>query len=314
MKSNFSGNPVQYDNRYNTVTVVRRTGSYSTAAALLGRTPSAIVQQIHSLEDDLGVVLFRKDGKKLVPTKECDLVTEYAGRINSLNDRLGRELDYVKMRLDHLVIGVTSSIESGALSRVLSNFRQDESEKLQITIVTDVTDVLCDMLLNCTVDIAVVDGDIPDNTFNSVILDTDHLVVAVPPDSSYARRKSLVTIDEFRNENLILRPKGSGTRNLFEANLKRIGMRIDDFKVMMEIDNVSTIRKLVSSGYGVSILSGRACEKAVEKGQLATIQPCDLSMIRNIHILYRKDFHGDALIQRIQSLYSEIDWSDPVGQ
>lgn len=304
-----AGSDVQFDNRYNTLLLVKRTGSYSAAGAALALTPSAIIQQVHSLEKELGVTFFRREGRRLVPTRECELVAEYVKRINTLCERLDRELDFVKMRLNHLVVGVTSSVEGGVLSRVLANYRQKETDSLQITVVTDVTDELCSMLLNCTVDVAVVDGDIPDNTFNSVILDTDHLVVALPPDSPWLR-KSIVTIDDLKNERMLLRPRGSGTRNLFEANLRRIGKNIDDFQVMMEIDNVSTIKKLVAGGYGISILSSRACEKEVERGQLATIQPCDLDMIRKIHILYRKDFRCDAIIDRITTLYSEIDWDE----
>lgn len=304
-----AANEAKFDTRYYTLLIVSQTGSYSAAGSVLARTPSAIIQQVHSLENDLGVTFFRREGRRLIPTRECELVTDYVSRINTLCERLDRELDFVKMRLNHLVVGVTSSVEGGVLSRVLANYRGTEPDNLQITVVTDVTDELCAKLENGTVDVAVVDGDIPDNTFNSVILDTDHLVVALPPDSPWLEKK-FVTIDELRGERMILRPEGSGTRNLFEANLRRLGKSITDFHVMMEIDNVSTIKKLVAGGYGISILSSRACEKEVSRGQLATIQPCDLDMIRKIHILYRKDFRCDAIIDRIRWLYADIDWNE----
>lgn len=43
-------------------------------------------------------------------------------------------------------------------------------------------------------------------------------------------------------------------------------MSLEQFNVMMEADSVSTIKRLVESSYGISVLSARACMGAVEEG------------------------------------------------
>ncbi|UKI48857.1 MAG: hypothetical protein L6U99_08385 [Clostridium sp.] len=51
-------------------------------------------------------------------------------------------------------------------------------------------------------------------------------------------------------KNLILRLPGSGTRNLFEANLKKLEMNhYLLFNVTLEIDNVATIKDLVAQKF-----------------------------------------------------------------
>lgn len=299
---------IRYDGRYFTLLVVSRLKSYSGAARELALTPSAVLQQIRSLESELGVILFEKDGKNLISTPECTVIARYADRIDSLCDRMSEELSNARSGLKRLVIGVTSSVESSSLTRLLTNYRTD-SEEVQFTVVSDLAENLCEKLSSYVIDLAIIDGEAPRRDFNSIILDTDRLVVAVPPDSPYVEQ-GMITPDQLRTEKLILRPAGSGTRRLFEANLRSIGRSIDEFRIMMEVDSVSTIKRLVSCGYGISVLSGRACEKDVEKKTLCTVPLCDMNMARNVSIYYRTDFHNDALLQKIRVLYSGMVCTD----
>ena len=47
---------------------IDRKGSFAAAAAALYRVPSAVTYTIHKLEEDLGVILFRKEGRRSVLT------------------------------------------------------------------------------------------------------------------------------------------------------------------------------------------------------------------------------------------------------
>ncbi len=162
------------------------------------------------------------------------------------------------------------------------------------------------MLRNYAVDIAVVEGEFPENDFNSVILDTDYLVAVVPNENPLAE-KDMVTVEELKKEKLILRSHGSGTRNLFEANLKKSGLSISDFNIMMEVESVAAIKKFVKNNYGVSVLSNKACRNEVAKGKFRALPICNMQLTRKINIFYRKDFNYDELLQKIQLLYSQID-------
>ena len=302
---------IQYDQRYDTLLVVRKAASYTEAGAILSLTPSAVAHQIHSMERELNVALFQKSGKKLLPTHACDLVAEYAERVRMLSDRFASELAALKSQLQHLVVGITPSVESSALSQVLARY-QSSFKGLQITVLTKSAPVLYDMLKNSAIDFAVAEGDFPADELYSVLLDTDHLVVAVPNCSPYAAQ-GMITVDQLQRERLILRPKGSGTRILFEANLKKMGMSLDMFNVMMEVDSVDTIKELVASDYGVSVLSNNACAADVERGKFCTVPLCDMNMIRDVHIFYHRDFRCDELIGDIRRIYAEVLQEEPVS-
>lgn len=69
-----------------TLICAQRLGSFSRAAEVVGRSQSAISQQIRKLEDQLGVPLFRKQGRGLAPTEAGEVVLAYARRLVALND------------------------------------------------------------------------------------------------------------------------------------------------------------------------------------------------------------------------------------
>lgn len=63
-------------------------GGFGQAAERLGRTPPAISLQMKRLQQDLGVALFRKQGRKLLLTEAGTTALGYARRILALNDEL----------------------------------------------------------------------------------------------------------------------------------------------------------------------------------------------------------------------------------
>ena len=63
-------------------------GGLGRAAERIGRSPSAISQQMRKLESQLGEPLFRKQGRRVVLTEAGDRVHAYACRILELNDEV----------------------------------------------------------------------------------------------------------------------------------------------------------------------------------------------------------------------------------
>ena len=69
-----------------TLVTAQQLGGFNRAAGQIGRSQSAVSQQIRKLEDQVGEPLFRKQGRGLIPTEAGDVVLAYARRILDLND------------------------------------------------------------------------------------------------------------------------------------------------------------------------------------------------------------------------------------
>ncbi|MEJ8472985.1 LysR family transcriptional regulator [Roseibium algae] len=71
---------------YRTFLVIAETSSFSKAAELVGRTPSAISMQIKKLETLIGVSVFVREGRTVRLTSEGEALLGYARRILMLNE------------------------------------------------------------------------------------------------------------------------------------------------------------------------------------------------------------------------------------
>lgn len=292
-----------YDKRYNTVLTVRICGSFAAAAARLSLTPSAVAHQVHSLEHELGHTLFTRNGARLEPTRECEVVSALAEQVGNMCAQAESKLNSDIGNPAHLTVGVTPSADS-SLTWALIQYA-NERGNLKITVHTSTADDLSRQLQNRTIDLAVVEGPFDCGSFNSIILDTDFLVVAVP-NAHPLSGKASVTLEDIKREKLILRPAGSGTRNLFEANLAQRGLSLADFNVMMEADSVETIKKLVRDNYGISVLSGKACSEDVRAGLFRTLPIEDMNMARTVRLFYRNDYPDIGMIGAINRLFQSV--------
>ena len=137
------------------------------------------------------------------------------------------------------------------------------------------------------------------------MLDTDYLVCVMANRNPLAKQ-SMGTVEELKKERMILRLPDSDTRNLFVSNLESMGLDIEDFDVMLEVDNIATIKDLVRKEMGVSILARSACMDELRKGKLTALPIEDLSMVRQTNLLYLRDFEHTEILRDLTKLYGEM--------
>lgn len=280
------------------------TGSYTKAAEQLSLTQPAVSQHIRQLEELLGVKIFERSHNRFSLTAEGEIVVRYARRMVALSTNLKQALKNEREQIRSLTIGITHTAESSAIIEALAAYI-NIFDGLNIKILTNTTDNLYSSLRNYELDFAFVEGKTNDPSFGYMMLDTDCLVLAVAPTHTLAAQ-SVVTIPQLKKEKLILRLPHSNTRNLFEAALESQGLSLDDFNVTMEIDSIATIKELVRSGFGVSVLAKSACMNEVRKGKLAVPSIENLSMVREINMVYLKDFEHQELLHGIVKKYNEM--------
>jgi DNA-binding transcriptional LysR family regulator len=71
-----------------TLAITQDAGGFGRASELLGRTPSAISLQMKRLQEEVGVPLFRKHGRKTLLTEQGEIALRYARRMLELNDEM----------------------------------------------------------------------------------------------------------------------------------------------------------------------------------------------------------------------------------
>lgn len=291
------------DPKLHSLMKVVETGSFTRAAEQLSLTQPAVSQHIRSLESELNVRIFERKNNELHVTHEGEMVIKYARRMLSLYNNLRKDLTSEKRQLTSLTVGITHTAESNAIAEALARYVNSRSS-VTIKIITDSQSNLHDMLKNYELDFAIVEGKINDPSLKYLILDTDCLVLAVSPGHRLAHR-GMVPIGELQKEKMILRLPDSGTRNLFVASLESQNLSIDDFNVVLEIDNIATIKDLIRRDFGVSVLAKSACMDELKKKKIVVLPIENLSMMREINIVYTQDFEHFQLLRDIVRYYNE---------
>lgn len=282
---------------------VYETGSFSAAAGRLAVTQPAVSQHIKALESELGVRIFDRSGGKLLVTKQGKEVVRAARKMVGIERLLGQELRDSAHRTEHLTVGITHTAESNPIAEALAKYSA-ENEGVNIKMITDTISNLYKKLANYELDILIAEGRKPDPNLKYLLLDTDCLMLAVSPTHPLAKQH-MVTLNELKKERLILRLPSSGTRNLFVSHLESHNRDIAEFNVILEIDNVATIKDLIRRDFGVSILPRSVCLDEIKKKKLIVLPVENLSMVLEINIVYLAEFEETDLLHGIVESYND---------
>ncbi len=291
------------NSKLETLLTVYELKSFTRAAEQLSMTQPAVSLQVKQLEQELNVKIFNRSRGKLSLTSEGEIVLKYAKRIKMLYKNMEQRIEDERRHVTRLTVGITHTAESNLVAEVLAKYCSD-NEGVSIKIISDTIKNLYEKLKTYEIDLAIVEGNLIDPDFNLLLLDTDCLVLVVSNNNSLAA-KSMVTINELKREKMILRLPNSGTRNLFISHLESQNMSIDEFNVILEVDNIATIKDLIRRDFGVSILAKSVCLDELRKGKITVLPVENLSMVREINIVYHRDFEHTDMLQDITRLYNE---------
>lgn len=215
--------------QYKTFYTVAKCGSFSEAAKKLFITQSAVSQQIRSLENELGVMLFArgKNGARL--TAQGELLFGYAQR--SMNEIENAENLFTRMKsLDDgsIRIGAGDTLTRHYLLRYLEEFH-DRYPGVKIEIVNRVTEETLSKLISGAVDIACVNLPIEQDIRAGIsIIETAslHEVFVAGPAYSCLCDKTLSMRDIASLPLVMLEPK-SNTRKTTDDFFNSHGIRLN---------------------------------------------------------------------------------------
>ena len=220
-----------FDAKIETLLEVISAGSYTRAAQRLSLTQPAVSHHMRQLEQEFGIHIFYKDKKELRLTPEGEILVKYARRALAVYRNARQAIEDSRICMSHIGVGITHTVGESCVPQVLAEYC-NQTPGVHINIVTDTIKNLYDMMRSYELDVAIVDGQFPASGYTEVLLDTDYLCLVVSPIHPLARRAS-VAIGALQGERFIMRPKGAGTRSMFESYLSECGADIRDFNIII---------------------------------------------------------------------------------
>lgn len=291
------------DQRVITVLKIEETGSFTKAANALYLTQPAVSQHVKSLEEELNIKIFDRNQKTIKLTSEGEIAVKYFRRLLSISENMGQALKEEKTKIASLTIGITHTVESTDVMEVLAEYALLQ-RGISVKIISDTSEKLYRKLRNDEIDFIIMEGYMEGRDLKYTNLGTDSIVLITAPGHRLASQE-MVTLDQLKKENLILRRPNSNTRQIFEHFLKDRNQSMENFNVIMEVDNIASIKDLVRRGYGVSVLSRSACADELSKGKLAAKQVEDLSIIRQINIVTMPEFDHPEITEALAESFRQ---------
>ncbi|KOF57133.1 LysR family transcriptional regulator [Clostridium sp. DMHC 10] len=255
------------------------------AAEKLYVSQPSISQAISDLEKDLGVKLFDRIGKKLYLTYEGDIFLNYTRRILNIYDegiKVVKEMNTLKR--GKLKIGASTTIGIYILPDIIGSFSKIYSN-IDISLIIENTENIVKLIEENQIDIAFVEGPTHSDEIKLEKFCDDELVFITAKNHPWTKTKKILKSD-IANEKMILREKGSGTREVFTTALKRKSI---DYKIFMELGHTEAIKKAVEAGLGISCISKRCIKDEVNYGKLVASYIEDLRIKRKLYTINHKD-------------------------
>ncbi|NTG28713.1 LysR family transcriptional regulator [Agrobacterium rhizogenes] len=139
-----------------TLVAAQQLGGFNRAADQIGRSQSAVSQQIRRLEEQVGETLYRKNGRGLALTEAGDVVLAYARRILELNDEAVAAVRGVSVA-GAVRFGLPSDLAETWLSITLGRFKRAHPSVL-VEAVVDRNALLLEQLDKGYLDLALAFG------------------------------------------------------------------------------------------------------------------------------------------------------------
>jgi aminoethylphosphonate catabolism LysR family transcriptional regulator len=245
--------------------LVAQAGSFTKAARAGHVSQPTISAQVRALEETHGVRLFDRRGRTVALTPLGQNLFAVTARLFAAEEEANALLAGARtLTTGHLRVAADSASHVMPLLAELKRRHGGLTFSLRIGNSNDVVTEVLDYVA----DVGVTAKQTSDPRIHSIRLRADRLVVFVPASHRLARRRT-VPLRELAGQDLVMRERGSITREVSETRLAEAGVRPG---ALVEVQTREAVREAVAAGFGIGIIfdsefgQDPACRKLAVSG------------------------------------------------
>ncbi|WP_031463522.1 LysR family transcriptional regulator [Paenibacillus polymyxa] len=271
---------------------VARLEHVTEAARSLHVTQSSLSKTIQRLEEDLGIPLFDRTGRKL-------RLNEFGSKFLHRAERALFELEQGKQELSDLSNPELGTLElavttASTLPNILREFRR-KRPYIQFHVQMLTTQEMVTLLHRGEVDFCLSSPPVEGNDIECKIVCIDPILVAVPKGHRLADRNS-VSLTELREEWFVGVKRGYGTRDLVDSVCMSEGFVP---KYVYEGDEPARLSTLVEAEIGIAFIPSTARNS---QEHLKYLQVENHELIREIALLWNRNRYISRAAQEFREI------------
>ena len=257
------------------------------AAEELGLSQPAVTKTIQGLEQEAGLELVERQGRRIVLTHAGRVLHGYARQLFAIEREMEMALNALRdVESGEVTIAANTTTGVYMLPPIVAQFRQHYPRvSLNISILN--SQEIVDETLNWHLDIGLIEGD-PAHLPAGLRVDVfshDELILVVSPEHPWHTLQS-VEPAMLSDEALLLREQGSGIREVLEQALRVHGVKV---RPLLTLPDSEVIKQMVMNGVGAAILSQLSVRREIANGDLIRLPIVAIDLRPQLSIIQRED-------------------------
>lgn len=260
----------------------------------------AVTKIIQHLEQETGLELIERHGRRIVLTQIGRVLHGYARRLFALEREMEDALAVMQdVEMGEITLAANTTTGVYFLPPVVAQFRERYPQViLRITILN--SHEIIEQIMSWILDFGLVEGDpatLPPGIGTQAFA-RDELVLVVAPAHRWSGLRVLKP-EVLQDKELLLREQGSGIREVIEHALLQQNVRITP---LLTLPDNEVIKQMAMSGVGAAILSAFAVRRELASSELVRIPIEGIDLRPQLTLVKRSDKHLSRAAQAFCSL------------
>ena len=266
---------------------VAQGGGFTAAARELGVSQPTITTQVKSLEDEFGIELFVRRGRRIELTETGAGLLDITRRLFADEKEAADYLNETReLRTGHLRVGAVGPYH---VTDMLAAFNA-RYPGLYVSVAVGNSRQTVGDLLDYRTDVAVLAHVEPDQRLVAIPYRQHRVVVMCPADHAFARRRG-IRAGDMQGQRLIVREAGSTTRLAFDRAMQKAGV---EPQVVMEIGSRESIREAVAKGIGLGVVSEA---EFIPDPRIRALPVTDAAIYTYAHVVHLRERQNARLVR-----------------
>ncbi|MFT4752540.1 MAG: LysR family hydrogen peroxide-inducible transcriptional activator [Salibacteraceae bacterium] len=254
------------------VLAIAEHGSFVEAARKRYVTQPALTTQVKNLEEELGVMIFDRTKKPIIPTTIGMQIIEQAKEVSNqsrkLHDLVG---EYQKVEKGDLSIGIIPTISPYLVPLFINNFSENNKE-VNISVAEEITEQIVHKLKNGQLDVGIIATPIESTGIVTIPLYYEKFYGYVSRSNS-DYHKSDINIGDLDINDLWLLKEGNCFRDQVMNICKQSKKQVFRDHFRFESHSIESLKRIVEAKDGMTL---------IPELSLATISPKNMDMVKEI--------------------------------
>jgi DNA-binding transcriptional LysR family regulator len=275
--------------------------SFTRAAEELHLTQPGISKHIKTLEEQYGVPLFDRLGKRIVLTQAGEILYATTRSVFAQLDEAKQHIhDLTGLTGGTLRIGGSVTIATYILPGMLVRYRAI-APGVEIAVETGFSRQIVERVLDNSLEVGFVGHCEPELSLIHHRFKTETMALIVSPQHPWAKRKVPVQLTELTGQSFLISKKGSGTWRILSDLFNDAGIVPKD---ITELGTTEGVKQAVAAGLGVSIVARHTMEGDLARALLQEVPLESEGLKRDLYLVYSKDRYLSHAARAFNALFN----------